>query len=106
MIKSSSGWILAPAYDLLNVAIILPSDKEELAIPIEGKKKDLKNEHFVKFGKGLGLSEKQIDATFARMLKKKDEALNLIDISFLSKTMKTAYKDLFEKRYRQIELIK
>lgn len=39
IIRSSSGWILSPAYDLLNVAIINPEDKEELALTIEGKKR-------------------------------------------------------------------
>lgn len=41
MIESPSGWILAPAYDLLNVAIVNPDDTEELALTIEGKKKKL-----------------------------------------------------------------
>jgi serine/threonine-protein kinase HipA len=32
MIESASGWILSPAYDLLNVSIINPDDNEELAL--------------------------------------------------------------------------
>ena len=39
MINSPSGWVLAPAYDLLNVAIVNPDDTEELALTLEGKKK-------------------------------------------------------------------
>ena len=34
------GWGLAPAYDLLNVAIILPEDTEELALTLAGKKRN------------------------------------------------------------------
>ena len=37
MIESPSGWVLAPAYDLLNVAIVLPKDSEELALTLDGK---------------------------------------------------------------------
>ena len=42
MIKSATGWVLAPAYDLLNVSIILPEDSEEMALTLEGKKKNLR----------------------------------------------------------------
>jgi len=41
MIESPSGWVLSPAYDLLNVSIILPGDNEELALTLVGKKKKL-----------------------------------------------------------------
>ena len=54
MIESPSGWVLSPAYDLLNVSIELPEDTEELALTLDGKKKKLKREHFEKFGEGLG----------------------------------------------------
>jgi len=105
MIKSPSGWILAPAYDLLNVSIILPEDKEELALTLEGKKKKLKKEHFVKFGIGLELTEKQIDSVFKRMLANKFSAIEWIDRSFLSDKMKDAYKEKLESRYTQLKLI-
>lgn len=104
MIKSTSGWVLAPAYDLLNVAIILPEDSEELALTLEGKKKNIKNEHFVKFGKGLELTGKQIESVFSRMIKNKPNAYEWIDKSFLSKDMKTAYKQQLESRYKQLQL--
>jgi len=105
MIESSSGWILAPAYDLLNVAIILPQDQEELALTLEGKKKKLKREHFAKFGKGLELTDKQINSVFSRLIKNKTRAIELIDKSFLSDDMKIAYKETLESRYQQLNLV-
>ncbi len=39
MIESKSGWVLSPAYDLLNVTIVFPEDTEELALTIARKKK-------------------------------------------------------------------
>lgn len=102
MMETNSGWLLAPAYDLLNVTIINPSDKEELALTIEGKKQKLKLEHFERFGKGLGLTEKQLNGVLKRFAKNKQKALNLIDNSFLSESMKTKYKDLLEERSKRI----
>jgi serine/threonine-protein kinase HipA len=102
MIESASGWILSPAYDLLNVAIINPDDTEELALTIEGKKKKLKPEHFKRFGEGLGLSGKQIDGVFKRFFNKKPEAITKLDNSFLSHDTNEAYKKLLEERYARI----
>ncbi len=106
MIESPSGWVLSPAYDLLNVAIIIPEDSEELALTIVGKKKKLKKEHFEQLGKSLELTPKQIKGTFNRMIKNKSKAVDRIDQSFLSIKMKIAYKELLEERYKQLGLEK
>ncbi|MDA3905163.1 MAG: HipA domain-containing protein [Bacteroidales bacterium] len=103
MIESPYGWALSPSYDLLNVAILLPDDKDELALTIGGKKKKLKRKHFEQFGIGLGLTNKQMKGTFMRMVKNKSKAIDLIDQSFLSDKMKIAYKEVLEAKYKQIE---
>ena len=104
MIESRSGWILAPAYDLLNVAIVYPDDTEELALTLEGKKKKLKREHFERLGIGLGLTDKQVQGVFKRMIKHKPIANLWIDKSFLSPDMKRAYKKIIDARYQQLKL--
>ena len=104
MIENPSGWVLSPAYDLLNVAIVFPEDSEELALTLVGKKKKLKREHFEQLGEGLGLTPKQIKGSFNRMIKNKQGAFDWIDQSFLSKDMKIAYKEVLEERYRQLGL--
>ena len=104
MIESSSGWVLSPAYDLLNVAILNPADEEELALTLTGKKKKLRRENFELLGKGLGLTEIQINRAFKRFAKNKAKAMNWIDRSFLSEDMKVAYKELFEERFIHIGL--
>lgn len=102
MIESVSGWILAPAYDLLNVSIVLPEDTEELALTLAGKKRKLQKEHFEKLGQLLNLTDKQIKGVFKRMFKNKTKANQLINASFLSDEMKTAYKTVLESRYQRI----
>ena len=104
MIESTSGWVLAPAYDLLNVAIIFPEDTEELALTIEGKKKKFNIEHFERFGKKLALTDKQIKGVFNRMIKNKPSAIEWIKKSFLSDDMKKSYINLLETRYEQLKL--
>lgn len=104
MIKSASGWVLAPAYDLLNVVIILPDDTEEFALTLEGKKKKLNKSNFESLANKLGLSEKQTEGVFNRMLKNKPKAIAWIDKSFLSDELKLAYLRLLEERYEQLGL--
>ena len=104
MIESPSGWVLSPAYDLLNVSIELPEDTEELALTLDGKKTKLKREHFEKFGEGLGLTRVQIIRAFNRMVSNKPKATIWIDNSFLSNTTKAAYHKVIKQRYTQLEL--
>jgi len=102
MIESKSGWLLSPAYDLLNASIINPEDDEELALTIEGKKKKIKREHFERLGEGLGLTPKQLKGVFNRFRVNKVKAFNWIDNSFLTTEMKEAYTALFEDRYAKV----
>ena len=102
MIESASGWILSPAYDLLNVTIINPEDDEELALTMEGKKKKIKREHFERLGEGLGLTPKQLSGVFNRFHKNKAKAIQWIRNSFLTSEMKEAYAILLEERYARI----
>lgn len=102
MIKTRSGWTLSPAYDLLNVSIANPEDKEELALTLGGKKKKFTRIQFEQFGESLGLSSKQIKGVFKRLEKNKSKALVWIDQSFLSKSMKKAYIEILNERYTRI----
>ncbi len=102
MIKNKYGWELAPAYDLLNVSIVLPDDTEELALTLAGKKRNFKRLHFEQFGKELGLTEIQIKRSFDRLFKNKSKALQWIELSFLSEEMKRAYVNMLDKRYGQL----
>jgi len=99
MIKTSYGWALSPAYDLLNVNIVNPQDTEELALTIAGKKKKIILQNFLDFGYGLGLSKKQIDGVLKRFIDLKKDALKLIEMSFLSVQMQSDYKDIFSSRF-------
>ncbi|AUC77001.1 HipA domain-containing protein [Olleya sp. Bg11-27] len=99
IIKTSYGWALSPAYDLLNTAIVNPEDTEELALTIAGKKKKITLQNFIDFGLGLGLSKKQIQSVFKRFLALQKNAEHLINISFLSKEMQNNYVLLLKDRF-------
>jgi len=99
LVQTSYGWALSPAYDLLNVSIVNPEDKEELALTIAGKKKKISSKLLFDFGLGLGLTKKQIKAAFKRFHGLKTDIIALIETSFLSKDMQNAYVEILEQRY-------
>ena len=104
MIKTSYGWALSPAYDLLNTTIVNPEDTEELALTIDGKKKKITHQNFIDFGAGLGLSKKQINSVLKRFKELKKDALTLIKQSFLSDGMQVDYKTILELRFKILNL--
>jgi len=95
---SDMGWVFSPAYDLLNVKMILPKDKEDMALLFGGKKENFNKGYFDRFGIFLKLNEKQINAVYKRLGKWLPEASQMIDMSFLNEDFKAAYKELIIKR--------
>jgi len=95
---SDMGWVFSPAYDLLNVKMILPKDKEDMALLFGGKKENFNKGYFDRFGIFLKLNEKQINAVYKRLGKWLPEASQMIEMSFLTEDFKAAYKELISKR--------
>ncbi len=103
-IKSTTDWSLSPAYDLVNVSLVLPDDTEELALPMVGKKSKLKKQDFEQFAFNIGLNNKQINSVFKRFSAKKAAAVQLIRKSFLSEAMQEKYIRLLLDRFARLGL--
>lgn len=95
---SDIGWELSPAYDLLNVKIILPKDDEDTALLFGGKKKNFNKKYFDRFGAILELNVKQINSVYNKLEKWLPKAIQLIDNSFLNEDAKLSYKELIKQR--------
>lgn len=106
LITRNNKITLAPAYDFVNSTIVLRGSQEELALPLNGKKKNLTRNDFVRyFAEGrLALNEKTIAHVFSQLEEAIPAWKELIRISFLSEQMKLAYIDLLEKRAKRLNL--
>lgn len=98
MFLSDSGWVLSPFYDLLNVKMILPEDREDTALLLGGKKMNFSKKTFDDFGAVLKLNAKQINAVYGRLQRWLPEANRLIDQSFLHPEKQIAYKEMIMER--------
>ncbi|WP_313578195.1 HipA domain-containing protein [Chishuiella sp.] len=93
---------LSPAYDLLNTLILIPDDKEETALTINGKKNRLKIEDFDKLAKSLKISEKSLESIYKKFIKVKPKWDEFIQLSFLNDDVKLEYQEIVNNRFKNI----
>ncbi len=95
---------LSPAYDLLNTTIALPNLIEEIALPIGGKKNKINYHDVIDYlGKErMKIPSKKIEEEIERIFSCYLEWEKLIEISFLSETMKEKYNILVQDRKKRI----
>ena len=89
---------LAPAYDLINAAILNPKDDEELALTLNGKKKKLKHSDFIAAGLTMGLERKTIERLILKYVKLFPKMYTAINNSFLNEELKNKYIELLKER--------
>lgn len=89
---------LSPAYDLLNVAIANPKDKEEMALSINGKKARIQLADFLKSSDTMGIEQRVTLGLIDGLRNAMPAWIGLINDSFLSDDMKQNYLDLISRR--------
>lgn len=98
---------LAPAYDLLNSSIALYPAKEELALPLNGKKNNLRKKDFVDYfaKERLNLNTVVIDQVINQIQQALPNWPERIKNSFLSPTMRKRYMELLTLRCQRLEFV-
>ncbi len=92
------GMTLSPAYDLVNTNLVNPTDVEEMALTLNGRKKKLKKQDFLAAMTTLKVNEKQQENIFNKMTKALPKWMELIDRSFMSDGFKKQYKSIIKER--------
>lgn len=102
LMHTDKGFLFSPAYDLLNVNLLFPADKEDLALTLNGRKSKIKRSDFDQFAKSLGLAEIVRDNIYKDFTKQFDKVQKLIDNSFLTAEYKEEYQRIFSCKKKQI----
>jgi serine/threonine-protein kinase HipA len=87
---------LSPAYDLLSTKLLLPEDKEEYAITINGKKSKITKGDFDKLAADFSISEKTLMNIYKKFLNVYDLWEEMIVKSFLSASCQKKYINLIK----------
>lgn len=104
LMHTDKGVLFSPAYDLLNVNLIYPDDKEDLALTLGGRKRKVKRSDFDQFAMSLGLTDIVRDNIYKDFSKQLNKVHDLIESSFLTDEYKERYVQIYESKLKQILL--
>lgn len=90
--RTPGHYVLSQAYDLVNVHLIFPEDDEELAMTLDGRKKRINKQNFVRAMASSGLEDKVIERIFRKFMDVAQKWYDFIDASFLPTELKEKYK--------------
>lgn len=93
----------APAYDLLATRLLLPEDREEMALSLNGSRARLQRADFEALGSYLRIADKAVTTAFDRFAAAWPEMETAIDSSFLSEGTRRAYVELLAGRWQRLE---
>ena len=96
----SGDYVLSPAYDMLPVNIILPADKDETALTLNGKKMHLRRNDFLALAENLEITRKAALNLIEHCLAFENTFIELCEDSRLSETRKAALAELIAERAR------
>lgn len=96
--EGSAEYMLSPAYDLLPVNIIMPEDKEETALTLNGKKKNIRRKDLLVFADSCGLKQNAAGKMIDMLVSKKQKLLDMCALSLLPEAMKIQFSELIKAR--------
>src|SRR5690554_1577968 len=104
LIHTDKGILFSPAYDLLNVNLIHPDDKEDLALTLGGRKRKVKRSDFDQFAMSLGMTEIVRDNVYKDFSIQQNKIQRWIDQSFLTDEYKEEFARIVVNKMKQIGL--
>lgn len=93
---------LSPAYDLLSTALVIPDDKEEFALTINGKKSRLKKKDFDALALSMNINTKALESIYTKFEKVLPIWIDFVKQSFLTKSMQRNYTELLQTKHQNL----
>ena len=106
LIESGEGsniYALSDAYDMLSTNVIIPADKEQLALTINGKKQNIRRKDFLVLAETIGITEKSADKMIQKIVKLKDKYIEMCKNSYMPDDMKDSLENLINERIAVLE---
>lgn len=98
MVTNSGLFSLSPAYDLLPVNVVNPADTEQVALTMNGKKRNLHRGDFLKYADSIGLSRKVAERLIDKIVMQKGSFISETENSYLPDELKEKLCCLIENR--------
>ncbi len=101
--EGSGKYVLSPAYDLLPVNVIMPEDKEQFALAMNGKKTNIRRKDFLVFAEECGITRSSAEKMIERTVSQKDKLIGMCSDSLLPAHLKERFAALMEERMSVFE---
>lgn len=101
LIETSEGsqkYVLSDAYDMLPVNVILPTDTDQVALTLNGKKRNLRKNDFLIFADACGLAHSSAEKMITKIVSMENIYLSMCKESYLPTDMKDALCSLITER--------
>lgn len=94
--------ILSPAYDLLPVKLLI-NDSEDLALTLNGKKKNLTKNDFLDYADSIGLEKKVANQIIEHLVKKEEKLINMINESLIPEEKKLEFVEFLANKINKFK---
>lgn len=96
--EGSSVYTLSDAYDMLSTNVVIPADKEQLALSINGKKQNIRRKDFLVLAETIGITEKSADKMIQKIVRLRDKYIGMCKASYMPGEMKESLENLINER--------
>jgi serine/threonine-protein kinase HipA len=100
--REEVGYQLSPAYDIVNSRLVIPEEKEDMCLSLQGKKNRLSGGDFKRLSEHFGLTRKQLDNSLTRLNELRPSIEMMISESFLNQRLKDSFFEIFKERAKRI----
>ena len=100
--EKSGEYLLSPAYDMLSTNVVIPADKEELALTINGKKQNIRKKDFLVFAQTIEIAEKSAEKMISKIVKLKEKYIGMCNSSYLPENIKKSLINLINGRIEML----
>ena len=107
LIETAGGngeYVLSPAYDLLPVNVIMPEDKEQFALTMNGKKTNIQKKDFLLFADKCEISRNSAENMIKKLVFMKSKFISMCNESLLPEDLKERFVELLEERSNILEV--
>lgn len=96
--EGSGEYVFSPAYDLLPVNANMPADKEQFALPMNGKKTNIRKKDFLVFADQCTITRTTAEKLIENLVSLTPKWLSMCENSLLPKELKNRLKMIITER--------
>jgi serine/threonine-protein kinase HipA len=106
LIETSAGnenYVLSPAYDMLPVNTIFPEDLDQMALAVNGKKRNIHRNDFIRFAETSGITEDAANKMITKVVSLKQDYIDMCRQSYMPIKMKNSLEKLIKERTSMLQ---